>query len=109
MNLKILRKNKHLTQEQISKELQISRVNYNRYEIGKVQPDIETLKKLADYYQTSLDYLCDFTPPYQLTLPPLSQDQKKAIQILINLPVEIFYYMFAKLEGYQEQYKIQIN
>lgn len=109
MNLKKLRKSKNLTQEQVSKELQISRVNYNRYEVEKVQPDIETLKKLADYYQTSLDYLCDFNPPYQLTLPPLSQEQKKAIQILLKLPIEIFYYMYAKLESYQEQYKIQIN
>lgn len=108
MKLIELRKNKNLTQEKISKELGISRVNYNRYEVEKVQPDLSTLKKLAEYYQTSLDYLCDFNPPYQLTLPPLTEEQKKAIQILLKLPLEIFYYMYAKLESYQDQYKIQI-
>lgn len=108
MKLKELRKEKKITQEELAMQLQIPRVNYNRYELQKVQPDIETLKKLAEFYQTSLDYLCDFNPPYQLALPPLTQDQKKAIQILLKLPNEIFYYTFAKLENYQEQYKIQL-
>ena len=109
MKLLELRKEHKQTQKDIANYLKIARTTYSAYEQKANMPDIETLKKLADYYQTSLDYLCDFNPPYQLTLPPLTEEQKKAIQILINLPVEIFYYMFAKLEGYQEQYKIQIN
>lgn len=109
MNLKELRNEKHLSQYDLANFLNIRQPSYNRYETMKSEPDIATLKKLAEFYQTSLDYLCDFNPPYQLALPPLTQDQKKAIQILLKLPNEIFYYTFAKLENYQEQYKIQIN
>lgn len=108
MKLIELRKNKKFTQKQMADLLNVSQPSYNAYEKNETEPNISTLKKLAEFYQTSLDYLCDFNPPYQLALPPLTQDQKKAIQILLKLPNEIFYYTFAKLETYQEQYKIQI-
>ena len=108
MKIKELRENKNKSQNDMAIALGIKRATYGNYENEITQPDISILKKLAEYYQTSLDYLCDFNPPYQLTLPPLTEEQKKAIQILLKLPLEIFYYMFAKLEGYQEQYKIQI-
>lgn len=108
MKLKELRETKKKSQIEMAKNLGIKRATYGNYENEITQPDIEILKKLAEYYHTSLDYLCDFNPPYQLTLPPLTQEQKKAIQILLKLPIEIFYYMYAKLESYQEQYKIQI-
>lgn len=39
--------------------LGISRVNYTRYETDKVRPDYETLIKLADFYNVSLDEIFD--------------------------------------------------
>lgn len=53
--LKELRIAENLTQEQLAKNLNISRVNYTRYETDKVRPDYETLIKIADYYDISLD------------------------------------------------------
>lgn len=108
MKLIELRKDKKLTQKEIAKILNVSQPSYNAYEKKETEPNIETLKKLAEYYHTSLDYLCDFNPSYQLTLPPINEEQKKAIQILLKLPIEIFYYIYAKLESYQEQYKINL-
>ena len=55
--MKLLRKAEGLTQEELAKRLNISRVNYTRYENGKVRPDYETLIKIADYYDISLDEL----------------------------------------------------
>lgn len=55
--LKILRKAEGLTQEKLAEKLKISRVNYTRYENGSVRPDYETLIKIADYYNISLDEL----------------------------------------------------
>lgn len=57
--LKELRKIAGLTQEQLSKVIGISRVNYTRYENGKVSPDYDILIKLADYYDITLDELFD--------------------------------------------------
>ena len=106
MKLLELRKEHKQTQKDIANYLKIARTTYSAYEQKANMPDIETLKKLADYYQTSLDYLCDFNPPYQLTLPPLTEEQKKAIQILLKLPIEGFFYIYAKLEDLKEKYKL---
>ncbi len=56
-NLKELRKQKNKTQQDVEKETGINQKNYSRYENGVTEPDIETLKKLADYFGTSIDYI----------------------------------------------------
>lgn len=53
--LKELRLQEGLTQQQLAAKINISRVNYTRYELGAVRPDYETLILLADFYDISLD------------------------------------------------------
>lgn len=55
--LKELRQSENLTQSQLSEKLGISRVNYTRYETDVSRPDYETLIKIADFYDISLDEL----------------------------------------------------
>ena len=57
--LKELRKSFNLTQDALSQKLKIPRVNYTRYENSKVNPDYETIIKIADFYDISLDELFD--------------------------------------------------
>jgi transcriptional regulator with XRE-family HTH domain len=57
--LKQLRNSEGLTQQQLAEKLQISRVNYTRYETDVVRPDYETLIRLADFYDITLDELFD--------------------------------------------------
>ncbi len=57
--LKELRLSEHLTQQQLSDKLKISRVNYTRYETNAVRPDYETLIKIADFYDVTLDEIFD--------------------------------------------------
>ena len=57
--LKSLRKSEGLTQAELSEKLNIGRVNYTRYENGSVRPDYETVIKIADYYNITLDELFD--------------------------------------------------
>lgn len=52
-----LRENRDLSQTEISKLLKISQVAYSYYECNKRNISIESLCKLADYYNVSLDYL----------------------------------------------------
>lgn len=56
-NLKNLRLERGLTQIELSKNLNINRATYAHYETGRREPDIETLKLLADYFNVSVDYL----------------------------------------------------
>lgn len=53
--LKELRLSENLTQEQLAAIIDVSRVNYTRYETDKVRPDYEILVKIADFYDVSLD------------------------------------------------------
>lgn len=55
--LKKLRTDENLTQKQLAEKLNISRVNYTRYETNKARPDYETLITIADFYNISLDEL----------------------------------------------------
>ena len=55
--LKELRKIENLTQQQLADKLNISRVNYTRYETDVVRPDYETLVAIADFYNISIDEL----------------------------------------------------
>ncbi len=57
--LKELRTAENLTQQQLADKLEISRVNYTRYETNAVRPDYEVLIKIADFYEISLDELFD--------------------------------------------------
>ncbi len=55
--LKELREDKDLYQKDIAKYLNIDQSNYSKYELEKISIPIDTLKKLADFYHTSVDYL----------------------------------------------------
>lgn len=60
--LKELRKSENLTQCQLAEKLNISRVNYTRYETDSVRPDYETLIAIADFYEISLDEIFNRKP-----------------------------------------------
>lgn len=57
IRLKKQRKENKLTQKAIADALHIDRVTYTGWELGKHEPDIKQLIKLADFYHTSIDYL----------------------------------------------------
>ena len=51
------RKDAGYTQWEVADILLISKSTIASYEIGRTQPDIETLGKLADFYEVSADWL----------------------------------------------------
>lgn len=61
MKLKDLREEKDLTQEEIANILNCKQNTYYQYENGKRQIPIEALKKLAIFYNTSIDYIVELT------------------------------------------------
>ncbi len=55
--LRNLREDSDLTQKDLSKMLNISQVAYSYYELDKRSIPLELLSKIADFYNTSVDYL----------------------------------------------------
>lgn len=56
-NLKKIREAKNLTQQKIADMLNIQRPTYTRYENGEREPDFETVLKLSEILEVSVDYL----------------------------------------------------
>lgn len=57
LRLKELRTEKGLTQRQLAKIFNGSDGNFCSYEKGRIEPSIQMLIKLADYFQCTVDYL----------------------------------------------------
>ena len=104
--LKDLREDAELTQEQIAKQLQITKQQYQLYESGKRSIPIKLCRNLACFYNISLDYICGITryptkifleePPTKFKIVPRSteiaeaykkapDEIKKAIDILLKI------------------------
>lgn len=60
-NLKILREKLNITQIKLSVAIEVSQETISAYEAGKSLPSADTLIKMANYLNTSVDYLLDLT------------------------------------------------
>ena len=56
-NLKYLRKEAKLTQEQLAEKLNVSRQAVTKWESGQSLPDIQNLKEMADMFGVTMDAL----------------------------------------------------
>jgi len=61
-NLWMLRKNAGLSQEALGERFHLSQQTIYKYENGKAEPDIDTLIRLADYFNVSVDFLIGNVP-----------------------------------------------
>lgn len=60
-NIRSIREDNDMTQQQMAEMLNISQNTYSQYETGKIEWTASTLIKIADYLDVSLDYLLDRT------------------------------------------------
>ena len=60
-NLKELRKATKTTQNELAEAIGVSQQSINKYENHNIEPDIETLVRIADYFSTSVDYIVGHT------------------------------------------------
>ena len=78
--IKELRDDKDLYQKNIAEILKVTQQQYNKYELGINSIPIEKISVLADYYNTSVDYLIgrtDVRKPYPKS--NICNDDKKWI------------------------------
>ena len=57
--LRYLRKHQEFTQAEVAERLKINSTTYSKYECGTTEPDIITLRKLANFFNVSIDYLLE--------------------------------------------------
>jgi len=61
MRLNEIRKKKNITQIRLSIAAEVSQETISAYESGKAFPSVETLIKIADFLDVSIDYLLNRT------------------------------------------------
>jgi len=57
IRLRELRREREMTQQDLSKAILVPRVTYTHYELGKRTPDLDTIIQLARYFDVTVDYL----------------------------------------------------
>ena len=60
-NIRALREDNDIKQQYLARILGVAQNTYSQYETGKIAFTDEMLIKLADFYNTSVDYLLDRT------------------------------------------------
>lgn len=60
-HLRALREDRDLTQKDMAELLEVHQTTYSDYERGNLNIPISALKQLAEYFNTSVDYIIDFT------------------------------------------------
>ena len=61
LRIKDIREDREMKQKDVAEFLNISQTNYSKYELGKINITIETLKKMSILFDTSVDYLLGLT------------------------------------------------
>lgn len=106
-NIKTLRKRDNLTQLDLAKRIRVKQYNVSDYEIGRIEPSISVLARIADTFDVSVDYLIGrrarddeeikkdekviksdkYIEKINDDLKNLSDDQKKMIVELVHFSV----------------------
>lgn len=60
-NLKKLRVEANVSQKTLAEAIGVSQQSINKYENHNIEPDIETLIQIADFFHTSVDFLIGHT------------------------------------------------
>ena len=80
--IKDLRTDRELTQSEVAQSIGISQRKYSYLETGKQQWTDELLVRLAEFYQTSVDYLL------KLTNEPYIQIQHTLSCLCLSIPAD---------------------
>lgn len=99
-NLRKLRINKGISQQQLADMMGTTQQSINKYENHNVEPDISALIKMADFFETSVDYLVghatssaqtasEFEPTKEEAVllrnyRRLSKEEKESIQMVVK-------------------------
>jgi len=82
--LRELREKRHVTQVRLSIAAEVSQETISAYESGKAMPSAETLVKIADFLNTSADYLLGRITDDKPLLTVANEVADKQLEELLN-------------------------
>ena len=106
--LQALRKQKGLTQEQLAKELYVSRTAISKWESGRGYPNIDSLKEIAKFFSVTVDRLLSG----EEVLTIAREDQKRKESYLRDLvfgimDISLVIFLFLPIFGQKDNDAVQ--
>lgn len=95
MRLRELRAKFKISQTKLAKQVNISQKSISNYENGISDPDINTLKQLADYFHVTIDYLVEHEVPYLIDKSAWPESKRE----LLNMIAELDDFESEKIKG----------
>lgn len=103
-NLRLLRRQKNLSQQKLASILHISQQSVYKYENGLTSPDFQLLMHMADFFDTSVDYLIGYTDiPHKIepvAEHKLNTDEEELLRKYRSLPASSRNVMQMLLDEY---------
>lgn len=75
-NLKKLRTEFKISQQQLANAIGVSQQSINKYENQDVEPDIAVIIKIADYFSVSIDYLVGRNMSHDFAVSSLTKEEE---------------------------------
>ena len=88
-NLKLLRRERGISQQKLADAIGVSQQSINQYENYSIEPDIDGLTRMADFFETSIDFIVghtDFRRPVEPTSAfELNAEEQRVIDLYRRL------------------------
>ena len=82
--LKELRLRNNISQNALSKRLEVTRATVNAWEMGISYPNAQSLVELSKFFKTSVDYILGLTDNETLDINHLKPEEKEMVINLVN-------------------------
>lgn len=79
-----LRKSKNISQVELGKHIGVTKQSISNWENDNIQPSIEMLLKLAEYFSVSTDYILGVNDKKILDVSKLTDDEVAHIRLIIS-------------------------
>lgn len=82
--LKLLRQRNNISQNALSKRLEVTRATVNAWEMGLSYPNAQSLIELSRFFKVSVDYILGVTNTESISIDHLTNEEKEIVISLIN-------------------------
>ena len=83
-NIRLLRSVRGISQVELGEKLNVSKQSISNWENGNIQPSIEMLLKIADFFSVSTDFLLGLDNRTSIIVDGLSTEELSHIRVIID-------------------------
>lgn len=82
--LKSLRTERKISQNELSKKMELTRATINAWEMGISTPNAQSLVLLAKFFKVSVDYLLGMDNRQKVDIEDLNDEEKKIVHDIVD-------------------------